>query len=341
MKIRRIEVKNYLSHAHSVLENVGDLFAIIGENQSGKSNVFYAVECALMGTPWAEEDMYTPKHAPDKRATSGFIRVDFDDGRTVLRSRNGATQTYELTYPNGEVKVYKGVRGMGSVLEEFTGFSKVYLDDDKGSPTNLQLVPLAEASLPFLIMGATPETTQKRLNKLVGGADIEAAKVLVKGSLTNSLSRYQLLTEQEEAAAKIVDGVAPLKPQLHALDTELEDIEAQYKRAGQEEQRYNALYELYETADSLFSTLDKFEHATSVLDEYRNDVAELNVEYAKFVKLQSEADMMKEVMALLYDIEELAEGADSLKVTIEEWSKKQSDEVVPCAKCGRRVVECG
>ena len=86
--IRRIELENYMSHAHTVIEPAEGLTVLAGPNNCGKS----AVVSALMTLCRYESGDYMVRHG----AKVARVRVETDDGHTFLWQRRGEVVSYEI-----------------------------------------------------------------------------------------------------------------------------------------------------------------------------------------------------------------------------------------------------
>lgn len=198
--ITRIELTNFQSHAHSVLELSAGVNALTGLNSHGKSAVLRALAWAL----W------------NNRRGSGFIRegadrvevrIDWADGRKLIRSRtrkNGGT--YELIYPNGEITTLSGV---GSDLPDevvrFTGMPKISLIRDSE-------VPLLYASQleGAFFLSESPSTRAAIVGRLTGAHVADAALRETAAEIQRTRRELARATERQQSLATAMEEFADL-----------------------------------------------------------------------------------------------------------------------------------
>lgn len=114
--IKRIELVNFMSHAHTVIEPADGLTVLVGPNNCGKSAVMSALQVLCHN----DSSTYVTRHG-EKECS---IRVTTDDGQEVVWSRNRNAAKYEI---NGTT--YDRLRGkVPEALYEALRLPKVELD---------------------------------------------------------------------------------------------------------------------------------------------------------------------------------------------------------------------
>ena len=129
--IIKAEIENFLSHKKTTI-NFGHLTVITGRNLSGKSNIIRAIRWCLLN-----EGTWSASHKDNVRRKGSkytAVTVYFDDGRSVKRYRDKATNTYTLTNPDGTFREIGGKgtsigRGFPPFLEEFTNIAPIKWPD--------------------------------------------------------------------------------------------------------------------------------------------------------------------------------------------------------------------
>lgn len=223
--IKKIELTNFMSHAHSVIEP-GIVTSIIGQNGAGKSNIWLATNIALTNDDF-------PETLVRRGETSASIKVEFPDGRSIIRERNGSSQRVTLHTPGEEDVVFNTVRDITATVQKFTGFSDIALDNK--AVENLQLVPLG-ANPYFMFAGISPETILRRFTRLMAGGSIEDAK---KGIASDIYQQKQRLNLQKENLEKMV--VPFDEERLNQVDAMNEAFKAKSRKRAELTTKYDTL----------------------------------------------------------------------------------------------------
>ena len=113
--IKRIELINFMSHAHTVIEPAEGLTVLIGPNNCGKS----AIVTALQILAHNDNSTYVRRHGTKKTE----VIVETDDGHTIKwsRAKNGSPK-YEI---NGQLFDRLKKSGTPEILQQTLRLSKV------------------------------------------------------------------------------------------------------------------------------------------------------------------------------------------------------------------------
>lgn len=116
--IRRIELTNFMSHRHTVIEPATGLTVLVGTNNCGKSAVVSALQILCEN----ERGDYMVRHGESECR----ILIETDDGHTIEWRRLKGTQSYRI---NGE-KVHRLQGSVPTNLHELLRLPKVRSSDE-------------------------------------------------------------------------------------------------------------------------------------------------------------------------------------------------------------------
>ena len=115
--IRKLTLKNYMSHRHTVIEPASGLTVIIGPNNSGKSALVSALQC-LVQSP---RGSYMMRHGAEETE----VCVETEEGDVLTWRRTARKVSYELNGRRVERVVPDGwqdhLRSPGVVMREGRG----------------------------------------------------------------------------------------------------------------------------------------------------------------------------------------------------------------------------
>lgn len=318
------------------LDEGNKLVGIEGIPGSGKSAIINALDMITNARSWPEEDLFENKLTGD-RAKSGYVSIEFSDGRKVVWARENKEQSIELFWEPGhkpEYEKFTTIKQMGDVLGEFTGFKLLNLDKDedaKGKSVkgeNIQLVPLEETT-PFLLSRISPETTLRRINRLGGGAGFESALTLIKQDIKAKTVEKELLDLQLQTSEKVVEI---LKDERWEKACDL----------------YEKSKTLYEESDDAYEEAKELEELNAVL-EHSLALLEINERFEKGVAWYEKAQALvaeaNDCRTLAEELEDLSDSLELFRTALRSVKKQEKlvDEqiaeleemlkITPCEDC--------
>ncbi|BBW98944.1 AAA family ATPase [Geobacillus subterraneus] len=122
--IEKIEIENFQSHEHSVIECSQGLNVFVGESKQGKTAVLRALS-------WLYENKPAGKRIVRQGASYAKVTVWLSNGykvARVLETKRGGRNGYEVTTPTGECSFYN-TKSL-EVIQPLLGFSVVPVDKD-------------------------------------------------------------------------------------------------------------------------------------------------------------------------------------------------------------------
>lgn len=210
MVVTRLELTNFKSHRRLVVD-FGPVTAIIGPNNSGKTNVLRALEWLCLNPPWTFERTVT---AGESEVS---VRGVLADGTVIERRRTAKVNQYRITHADGRDTVFDKV-GAGPLPEvtALTGVQAVVLAGGKVQ-ANFHFHPAGYTGL----VDRPPGDLAAIFGEVSGVGGVDAAVRLAQSdaaSLRQRLKQARLTADQAAARA------AALAPDL-ALPTLAETAE--------------------------------------------------------------------------------------------------------------------
>lgn len=225
IEIRRIEIRNFQSHRHTVIEPApaGGLTVIVGPSDSGKTAVLRALKWLLYNQP--QGDGF-------KRVGCDFVEVEIEtaDGHVVERRRTASTNRYAT-----DNQVFEGFGTSVPVeVQKITGVFPIRLGDQE------ILANLAgQLEAPFLGSSISGPARAKALGKLAGIEVIDRALRDLAGDVHRTRTeKSRLETELER-----LDGEIARYAHLPALAARIEQLRTISVRIETAYERWNALNE--------------------------------------------------------------------------------------------------
>ena len=319
--IKAIAVENYGPHAKTYLEFKGNETLLHGDNDAGKSMLMEA----LLRTLFNESIPKSSIRLGQKKAT---IQIEFVDGRIIKREIQGTKTTVTCIDADGNEKVYASYSQSSEAIREFTGFSRVSLDE-KEKPVNLNHIPLGSA--PFML-DLGPEKFMRMFSTAIAGPGIESAKVKLSTSLGKVLSETQLVTKYRDQAVERQEALAAIKlkksrrryEELVELEEQIEVRKATLKELTKMTAKLEALEEVNDLALS-YKALRKRLKALPSIDELQKLAikdAELEKHYNALVSA------VKDLKAIRTECEELGDELANLRKKLKAYRCAQCKKVV-------------
>lgn len=164
--INRIEIRNFQSHAHTILDlaPTGNLTVITGNSDSGKTAVIRALRWVFYNQPQGTEFIRVG-------CTSAQVAVTMDDGWGVTRLRTPSKNQYIVTHPDGDAQTYEGFGvNVPAEVQQVLGVAPVDVGD-----MDLKLNIAEQLDGPFLGNSIAASFRAKVLGKLAGTEEVDVA----------------------------------------------------------------------------------------------------------------------------------------------------------------------
>lgn len=300
--IKSIDIENFQSHKETRLDFDPGVNVIIGRSDSGKTAILRALNWAINNKPSGEAFM---RH--ESKETG--VRVEFDNGLWIDRSRRGK----ESTYLRGDVND-------GDNADLFKAFGQDVPEEIKKvinfGPLNIQ----RQMDAPFLL-SFTPGEVGRLLNEIVKLDHIDVA--LKKANRLYRDTGTELKTEEERVEGLIGQG----KELSYISDMEndlkgLEELNGRIRGLVEKEQSINSISSAIESIDFDLTDLEWTEDAEEQINN-------LDKKYQRMVELEKGADSINYLVEAIDDIDLMIERKDKSIKKNEQELKTIMPEVCP------------
>jgi len=322
MIIKRVKLKNFISHANTEIEFPLGVTAIVGPNGAGKTSIVDAIVFALFG------DKVRGERVEDliRRGTSSAeVELTFEAGKdyTVrwIRRRRGV----EVTLSRSDVGVIANTKD--AVLEEISKILRM----DKESAMNSIFIRQGEIAS---LVDADPRTRKNLLGKLIGLDRLEKAwekmrEVTshfedIKSKLEGDIQGIEReLKVRKELRSKLKKEIEDLKAEIGNLEQKLVNLKGQLKDAESELEKWdekkrkydNLIVELTKIDGKIKATKEKIEGLETELEqseEAKKRLKELEPEIAKIPLLEEYAEKLSELNNLVEEKDQLKNDLNTI-----------------------------
>jgi exonuclease SbcC len=311
--IKTVELEDFQSHSHSVLEFSPGVNVIKGTSHSGKSSIIRALKWALFNEPRG----LTVKPFKKPSSTLTSVGIEFEGGSYIIRKRSGTENKYEV---NGEeleaMGREKGVPEEVSLVTQMT-------------PLNLQT-----QEEEFFLLRESSGQVARLLNEHIGLEVIDEklakANEIVNETRRNLSSTIAAIGQTEEEIKKY-EGLNKCE----ALLAEVERIEEEVEELGQKSQLLNYKIKSLEASQEKLAKVEAIHrrirriyevHISPKLPEYRSSVFEFERKQKVFLSIQRDIERSTTLRKNL-DIR-----LSNLKAERDKLYESYNEET--CPKCG-------
>lgn len=245
--IRRIELTNFMSHRHTVLEPAPGLTVLVGPNNCGKS----AVVTALRILAHNESSKFALRHG-EKECS---VRVETDDGHVIEWSRRDSPR-YVI---DGKIYDRLGVSGVPEELQQVLRLLSVEASSDEFD------VHFGEQKSPIFLLDKSPSN---------------AAAFFASSSDVIHLVEMQNVHRKRMTERK--DDKKRLEARSKRLNAELEQLQPM----TDVDARLSALEALYNQLENLTLQIRQIEHHARAWTERRADVQQNDLRTAALSRLK-------------------------------------------------------
>jgi DNA repair exonuclease SbcCD nuclease subunit/tetratricopeptide (TPR) repeat protein len=328
VQIAKVELENFQSHEHTIVEFGEGLNAIIGPSDSGKSSIIRALRWVLYNEPKGADFI---RHG----ANTCRVRVTFDNGEFIERIRT--------VKHAGKYIIGKLVQTVGSSqapylqLFEYEGFgSQVPIEvmnvsqmpkSNLGRGDSQTLNFRYQLDPPFLI-GESPATGAAVIGRLTNVHLVDTAVKQIGQEIarTNAELKHlrQSLKETEDQLAGFT-GLKELEQTLKKLDQQytvlelaseradqLKDLEREITQAERAIDRYSEFIESFENLDAAMKLMEQLED----LREQHEELVDLHNEITRYEHVITRIESK---LAQLNYVPEAAELLTELEKIVDEY----------------------
>ncbi len=251
MILRRLTMKNFLSHKDTQIEFPFGVTVLAGPNGAGKTSIIDAIFVALFNTkPRGEGFSDLIRYG----AREARVELEFEEGgvpyRIVWKRKKGHNSLgYELYRADRNILIAHGVSAVKAEVENIIGI-------DRDSAVNSTLIRQGEITS---LLDQAPAKRKELIGKLLGLERLEKAWQFMKEVIdhfeetTNDLDKkiaeikgeLKSKSEQREKLKQEIqeldEKIKELKQKLEDLREQLDEIQQELNELEEKEERYNKL----------------------------------------------------------------------------------------------------
>ncbi len=274
--LRRVKLKNILSHEQSEIELRPGLTAIVGPNGAGKSTIIDSIVYALFARgPRSSIRGKSKRDLIRRGAAEGEIEVDIDIGgqryrirRVISTVRAEDAQLYQLDGETGRLRLI--ATGVDNVVDHILKLFGV------PTPEAIRYTIISRQDELTKLLDLRPAERKDMILKLLGLHDLEKAREVLRPYL----KKYM----QEAAKLDITRiEIERRKRKLESIVKELSNIE---KKLG----------ELEEKRSSLSRELENLKQVQRIFLEY-DKVRELEKKASELIEIERELEKLEEALS--------------------------------------------
>lgn len=314
--IKRMEIENFQSHKHTIIEFVNGLNVITGPSDNGKTAIIRALKWVLYNEPKGSDFI----RQGENRCK---VSIVLDNDVIITREKNRNKNSYMIKRPNGEEIRFEGFGNdiPLEILKEH-GIRKIYID-----PNSIESINIAEQlESPFLL--SEPGTIKaKAIGKLIGVHYVDTAIKLVDKDLQKIENQRKETIERIDDLNKKLDQFSNLPMILEKLNTKQEKL----TRIKINNERLKKLINLREglrlinneinsIKDLLnyFNSIQKAEYKILTLINAINQNSFLVNNYNKIKTLDNDIEKLQDILKIVEDINDVEKNYRNLvdKVSI-------------------------
>jgi len=300
MRLKQVHLRNFRKFSNEKIEFSENLNLIEGENNAGKSSIFYAIYFGLTGNAL---NFRSPKEYINFDESKMMVDIEFTSAGTDYFIRRHYTQSSGGEYSIGRVE-----NGNRTILESTEKGSKA-------SEVNKKLYDVTGLNKK-IIENVTYAAQQKFVNLIEGGKSQKDAM--------DYIFDFKTIDEVTKQAKKVIKN---RETQVERKDDIKERLERRKEELNEQEKQQN---QLQEEKDKLKSQIEEIEQNLEETKKNRKDLEERfeQLESAKQVsqKLETKKQILKEKRQNLRDkkdeLEEIGKDKEEVNEKIDDKKKK-------------------
>lgn len=294
--IKRVKLRNILSHEVSEIEFGTGLTAIVGPNGAGKSTIVDAIVYALFARGTRTVVRGRSKRDIIRRgSTEGEIEVDIDIGGQIYRVRRILStlraedaQLYQLDRDGHRARLI--ATGVENVVERILRFFGV------PSPETIRYTIISRQDELTKLLDLRPAERKDLILKLLGLHDLEKAREVLRPYLRKYLqeaAKLEVIRSEIDRRKRRLEAIAK---ELNRIDRELQELEEKKKSLEAKLERLKLLHKLlFEYAN--IRELEKKAHELTEIEHELQRLEEA-VKYAAGVRSIDPSSLLTQLQEL-------------------------------------------
>ncbi|TDX52910.1 AAA family ATPase [Orenia marismortui] len=289
--IERMEIINFQSHEHTILEFDKGLNVITGPSDQGKSAIIRALRWVLYNEPRGTDFI---RH----NQSDCQVAIELDNKFKIIRKRTPSKNRYILVNPEGEEHVFERVgSGVPEEIIKVHGMPKIDLDTDNETTLNIDY----QLEGAFLLTDSG-SVRAKTLGRLINVHIVDSAIRRTKTDISRLNMRNKQLKEELEInreKLKEFDNLDDLKKDIKSKETildnlrtynqKLESLISLQEKLNQSDDRMNKYSDLLDQLNDLEKIEDIYQRLDDRSIKFENIVELVKKEEVirkRFVKLE-------------------------------------------------------
>ena len=313
MLIRRIELRDFISHRQTTLELDPGVIVLIGPNGAGKSSIVDGIAFSILGNAVSRKTK-SVKDLIRYGAPCAHVKLslEFQDNefiieRKLCKDRGSEAYIYKVVHENGKRKYKTIAKGSKEVNKEVLRLFEV---NSKNALEEVIFVPQARLTE---IIDMSPREREELVKKVLGLDNLNTIKNNLREAIT--LFKEKFIFEEERRKSVLESKLSDLQKKKHKLEELRKVIKAK------ESELNNLRMKLDELKSTYISLSEKRVEYLSLYNALKK--ADTEIDKAR-KKLQETDREMKEIEKLLnIDPQDIPSILDSLKNTI-----RKGDEIL-------------
>ena len=293
MIFKKLELKNFKSHANTTLDFNPGISLIVGENGAGKSSIFEAITFALFKVYSAKtitDLVRSNKNIGDK--IEMMVKLTFytnnheyrvERGVTLAKSSKSTSELYKITNGNEEI-IASGNKAVDNEIE-------IILSMD--SSTFLNAIHIRQGEIADLI-DKTPATRKKLIGKLLKLEELEKAYENLPRISEDYKTRKAILKDRIQSESELNFELKKAKQEQFELSEKNKALKADYEALDKDIKDKNKEKEELDKQKSEFEALQlKLVHENTNLEGMKKRKAELIEKYDEIQRNEKEMNLLK------------------------------------------------
>lgn len=329
MILKKVKLKNFISHEDSELEFSYGINLITGPNGAGKTSVLDAISFSLFGehSRGKKEDLIT------RGKDRAEIVLEFEEGGSnyvveweLYRRKPISGRLYKIRENNRTLIVERGEKTITSEIEKIVGFNRDIF---------LQSVYIRQGEIESLVT-TTPSERKKIISKLLGIEDLERAYEGMKEIINEYENKLSELSGELSRKQSIEQKIEGCKEKIKVLENYLRNEENKLDKINEEIGKIEEELKVHEEKRKKFSDLiseklvflEKIESLQKQLEEKESELNSSIEAYKIVTSLESEVAKLlvfEKYVSILQKIKELSAKKEEREKNLEKIKALERD----------------
>lgn len=312
--IERVRLRNFLSHADSVVEFTKGVNVLIGPNGAGKSSILEAIYYALTGKGWRTPRSSQVSLLRREGAQTAEVMLEFVmDGKKYVVHRFIGSNRQDIVRVDGKV-VAQGKQAVSDFIRSALGLTGDQID---------KIVLIPQGGITRLFTQLRPAERKEAIDKLLGlHAYQEVGEIIKETPITANIGgvpktfrprRTELLREARVLAESLKERQAMVREQIEALHKEFTEVKQRLEQVRERVAELEAVVAKQEELEEAFSRAKAEKEAVEArlkdieeeISRLRDTIKEADEELELLEKEEAALSSKARLAGLRGDVDEL------------------------------------